>query len=631
MSDMMGEQGENKVRRGENKVRRRLGVSIFVDNVSRRIRPETLKQAFLEYGVVVDVYVAYGNQKRRFKPTVFAFVRFSKKEEAELAIQLGDGRMMDGFKVRMFLAHQKKPEIIRARSHGPVKHSWAAALRDSRTFKEVLVGEQVSTDPGGASRGAGGANVGSNDGAINSGVVEVRRKMVRVVAVESAQESVTLEEGQSCITINKKDMVCLKDCLVGRIKAMYSAEIVEQALRSDGFQATVCPWFGLLVILRMQDGESKNAVWALRDELMSTWFDELELLTGYEGKRRVKVWAELSDVPLQMWNSSFFSKLGARWGRVIKVDEETVNLTRFDKAKVLLEVQSKAMIPGSVNVLFNGVVSRISIEAKEHEEDPVFLDGGAPADVRLPRDGDASWNEHINYEEMMRCVEPESHNSATEVSKSVEGVVSTNQGGQPPAWQGVSMSGGGSRVGPSEYGLHEVQVESVETIPFELTPPNNKILDVRPMEPCPSGPDGSRLIEVEVGLADSAKVGFNSARNGPSRHVRLSALEGGTQLSFRAGLDKFQWWSKSTINREKKGTKNLAKANRKRSRSVSTVPALPSCATFSSLPDGETNSVAVEEAIATLNLGGLMGVSFEAPNEAVISRLVEIELRDEVN
>ncbi|GMJ03208.1 hypothetical protein HRI_003990000 [Hibiscus trionum] len=264
---------------GENKVRRRLGVSIFVDNVSRRIHPKTLKEAFLEYGSMVDVYMAYRNQRKRNKPTVFAFVRFSKKEEAELAILKGNGRIMDGFKVRIFLAQQKMSENTRVRNHGRVELR-RATFRDNRTFKDVLLGVPESVIPSGDERGVEDR---TEDGAADIYKAEGSNKVVRVVLVESDQEIRNVEEGQQFITIQKKEMAWIKNCMVGRIKTMYNAEIVQEALRSDGFQVTVCPWFGLLVILRAPDAETKNEVWALRGELLRTWFDKLELLVGYEG------------------------------------------------------------------------------------------------------------------------------------------------------------------------------------------------------------------------------------------------------------------------------------------------------------------------------------------------------------
>ncbi|KAK9011946.1 hypothetical protein V6N11_040017 [Hibiscus sabdariffa] len=59
----------------DNHVRRvnRRGVLVFINNVSKRIQPSTLREAFQEYGNITDVYIAYYNPRRiRFEST-FAF------------------------------------------------------------------------------------------------------------------------------------------------------------------------------------------------------------------------------------------------------------------------------------------------------------------------------------------------------------------------------------------------------------------------------------------------------------------------------------------------------------------------------------------------------------------------------
>ncbi|KAL4278723.1 hypothetical protein GQ457_03G015930 [Hibiscus cannabinus] len=68
----------------------------------------TLKEAFQVYGEVLDVYVAFNNQRRRFKKTSFAFVRFKSDEEARRAIESGSGRLMDGFCISVFIAWSNK-------------------------------------------------------------------------------------------------------------------------------------------------------------------------------------------------------------------------------------------------------------------------------------------------------------------------------------------------------------------------------------------------------------------------------------------------------------------------------------------------------------------------------------------
>ncbi|KAK8993112.1 hypothetical protein V6N11_033216 [Hibiscus sabdariffa] len=63
------------------------------------------------------------------------------------------------------------------------------------------------------------------------------------------------------ITIPKGDMDWKECCLLGEIKEMYNPEVVQGGLSSDGFNITVCPWFGNLVILRCQDMSEKVRCW----------------------------------------------------------------------------------------------------------------------------------------------------------------------------------------------------------------------------------------------------------------------------------------------------------------------------------------------------------------------------------
>ncbi|XP_039006146.1 uncharacterized protein LOC120133680 [Hibiscus syriacus] len=76
--------------------------TVFVNNVSKRIHSETLKETFQAYGVVTDVFIAYRSRRRETVGSTFAFVRFRSKSEADTAVRRADGRIMDGFKIRVF-------------------------------------------------------------------------------------------------------------------------------------------------------------------------------------------------------------------------------------------------------------------------------------------------------------------------------------------------------------------------------------------------------------------------------------------------------------------------------------------------------------------------------------------------
>ncbi|GMI63987.1 hypothetical protein HRI_000068000 [Hibiscus trionum] len=88
-------------------IKRRLGFAIFIDNVSKRIHYETLKEAFQAYGCVFDVYIAYKSLKRKDKPTTFSFVRFGTEIEARSVVERSNGRLMDGKQIRVFIAKRR--------------------------------------------------------------------------------------------------------------------------------------------------------------------------------------------------------------------------------------------------------------------------------------------------------------------------------------------------------------------------------------------------------------------------------------------------------------------------------------------------------------------------------------------
>ncbi|GMI63606.1 hypothetical protein HRI_000029900 [Hibiscus trionum] len=127
-------------KRGKVRVYRRLRFSLFIDNVSKRIHPSTLREAFWAYGTVVDVFVAYYNPKRRGKPTTFAFIRFSSLGEAMSAIAKSNGRLMDDFRIKISTAKQKNLNLgVGEGKMAPfVNRFWK--LKDSRSFKEALLG-----------------------------------------------------------------------------------------------------------------------------------------------------------------------------------------------------------------------------------------------------------------------------------------------------------------------------------------------------------------------------------------------------------------------------------------------------------------------------------------------------------
>ncbi|KAE8686634.1 hypothetical protein F3Y22_tig00111053pilonHSYRG00090 [Hibiscus syriacus] len=238
--------------------------TVFVNNVSKRIHSKILKELFQSYGVVTDIFIAYRSRRRLSADSTFAFVRFRSKSEADSAVRRADGRIMDGFKIRVFHDNKGAPKLQRSEADRNSNKVWKPSLRDSRSFKEVV----------------------------------------------------------------------------------------------RGVQSAVC--------------------WSNREDWVSRWFDELELLEGYENKVKIKVWILFTGVPLTVWSEKCFMELGSLWGKVLMIEKDTCNRTRFDIAKILLEVQFASDIPEKVSIVCNGRLYSIKILTKVQEEIRIFIDGSMP-------------------------------------------------------------------------------------------------------------------------------------------------------------------------------------------------------------------------------------------------------------
>ncbi|XP_039036835.1 transformer-2 protein homolog beta-like [Hibiscus syriacus] len=99
--------------------------------MSKRIHVSSLKEVFQVYGVVLDVFIAYKSLKRKSVGFTFAFVRFRNRFEANLAVRRADGRVLDGFKIRVF--HEYKYDRLSIDVVSSLNKVWKPVLRDARS------------------------------------------------------------------------------------------------------------------------------------------------------------------------------------------------------------------------------------------------------------------------------------------------------------------------------------------------------------------------------------------------------------------------------------------------------------------------------------------------------------------
>ncbi|GMI98329.1 hypothetical protein HRI_003502200 [Hibiscus trionum] len=498
--------------RGGVNHRHRQGVSVFIDNISRRIHRSALGVAFSGYGRVTDVFIAYKNKKRSHKPTTFAFIRFRNLADAKRAIAEGNGRRLDGFTIRIFMAYSKPPRNYEDLNQAKVKPSRFESksratnpfkLRDLRTYKEALLSYKGHPSNSGWQKGDSFSKVSDRSSAEKN--VETCADGDRMVEVKLVSEyPPVIKEAMvdRSIQFRKELASWIHQSVVGRLKNMYNAEFVQDALRAEGFRVNVCPWEENMVVIRLSNAQERKTLWETRRELLRTWFDELELLEGFDGKHFSKCWVVLSNVPLQIWNSDFFFGLCNQWGVVIQIDDETKQLQRFDRARILVKTTSMSRIPDRVSVLFNGVIHQLVIKTEEFEEERVFIDGRRPGEEWEAVDADASF--HVQDV----CIGVEKGGNSRR-----NGCDSTSNdcvGAPSPRFATDDILCDsrrevyGARDQYSGSNLHEVEIISDANPPLNLGSGGRHVFDQR-LEFGPAVSNGSQLHSVEIGLVVADK------------------------------------------------------------------------------------------------------------------------------
>ncbi|GMI88190.1 hypothetical protein HRI_002488300 [Hibiscus trionum] len=594
---------------------RRQGCSVFVENVSKRIHYNALRMAFQEYGRVEDTYIAYKNSKRRSKPTTFAFVRFNREMEAKEAVRKGNGRRMDGFIVKVVMA---KPEVSRGTDQmknqrhdtqnmvrRPVDfiHS---ALRDSRSFKDVLMEtnrlRSARRDP---------EKVEENSS------VEGHEKVLRVVVEEEVATSRNMEMETDIPTarISKEKLSWRRSSLVGKIKSMYNLDCVQDALRAEGLAAKLCPWYGLLTVIQCQTEEECLLLWRSRAEMLKTWFDDLELLEGFEGKRRIKTWVIMQDVPLQIWSEDFFLRVGELWGNVCEVDQDTINRNRFDEARVLLEVQTSAVVPDRLKILFNGNCHETRLRVEDYEEERRFLDGRSPFDVHeeVESPDDVHEEDHIAASLNVPIINSD-RSQRTRLEFAENGMEHSMD--DTRNWDIASDEP--FRTGP----VYQVGSEALFEVPVQSDKEDNRrngpFIEVEQVSPwaeavgsksSPSVSNPSRLQEVSIGEVANIPCFI-------SPHVQRA--NNTTQRKIMKTADAAKKKKEKKAAKSQKRGKSL---NRKKKAKVVNLPErMESVENLEDVRRGDGS-----ETEATIEVAHILGVEFDAPEEMVRARLEVIE------
>ncbi|XVF71504.1 hypothetical protein PTKIN_Ptkin12aG0043100 [Pterospermum kingtungense] len=360
----------------------------FVDRISKRVSRKRLWEFFEIFGRVVDIFIPRKvlQDKSRFG---YAFVRFKQESELINAIEKANNRFMDGWRIKVSKANPEKKgvKVKNMKSRDPLvrnqevrKTVWNG--RDNRSYRDVVIGEDRSgvvrqklpvtevllMNEEGTSQGL---KVSRDHGESSCPMGSSQKEVSASDEVRCLSQKNEREANQELISdvvfnqvIPDSEMEWLKFCIVGRVKDTISWEVLCNTYDSARIPCKICPLGGVSVLFRFHSLREMEAAMELFQTTSVDVLDDFNLWSR-ACFRSISVWVALEEVPLHIWNETFFKALTDSWGSFVNVDQNTVEKNRFDVARLLVIVDSKVKIPSVVSVTTGDVSFKIIVSLEE--------------------------------------------------------------------------------------------------------------------------------------------------------------------------------------------------------------------------------------------------------------------------
>ncbi|XVF45255.1 hypothetical protein PTKIN_Ptkin02bG0190500 [Pterospermum kingtungense] len=325
-----------------------------------------LWQLFNDFGMVIDIYIPKASECNRDR-TTFTFVRYAYHFEMLNAIRFGNNRKIDGFIIGVkeasygWRARRRRREDSESDRERKLEgQRFDSKLRDHCSYRDVVIGDQSLVD------------MECRANLQNSALVTYDEMINGDDTDEANLKSVLNYEGSA----QQENLYWLECCSVGRVKRVAEVSEIQKGLEEAGFKCNVCPFGGAAVILRFESNMLLQNFLNANQKLYEHWLEDISPWSYSNPYRAIPLWIILEEVPLHLWNVDFFKFLGDSWGSFVCVDYDTKSLVRFDKAKLLVMVDSKIRIPGFITVrndgrLFNMVVTLEEYLVAEEDASPV--------------------------------------------------------------------------------------------------------------------------------------------------------------------------------------------------------------------------------------------------------------------
>ncbi|XP_039004721.1 uncharacterized protein LOC120131927 [Hibiscus syriacus] len=274
--------------------------TLFVQNIPPRYHWSGLRQLFGRHGDVVSSYIARKNDRLGKR---FGFVRFSKKEDTERAMQRLNGFWLFGYRLSV------KEARYRAKNSSGDLNSPANSNTVIRVPNDKSIAEEVS-------------------------------------------ETLTRRRSRSIQGVIDDEVVRkLQKCLVGTMATVCSSTQVVDRLRVGGLGEVRIKFMGGRdFLLEFVDEElytfMKEHNWSFLREVfleVNPWTE------SYRASERV-TWIKLIGVPLHCWNHNTFKRISELWGECLAMGENALQESGCEEMTILIATRRKELIDEVVDL-----------------------------------------------------------------------------------------------------------------------------------------------------------------------------------------------------------------------------------------------------------------------------------------
>ncbi|KAK8658730.1 hypothetical protein V6N13_036927 [Hibiscus sabdariffa] len=128
---------------------------------------------------------------------------------------------------------------------------------------------------------------------------------------------------------------------------------------------------GAVVLLWFSTVDERKAMMERAD--LSKWFVKVEIWSPEVSVSNWSAWLSVVGMPIHLWSVDSFSRIAQLWGRLVRVEDDTMDPQCFERARILIETDSLARVEETIELRLGDWSGKIRVQEVEvvHSHDVV--------------------------------------------------------------------------------------------------------------------------------------------------------------------------------------------------------------------------------------------------------------------